>query len=76
MRNAVETNRAAGAMPDFPFWFDLWKNRGWSRRVARNWQMDAAFRDKDRTFLEIVFPTLAPEQKAYVTNVLRHEEHR
>lgn len=65
----------AGEVPtaDLPFWFDLWQNRGWSRRVARNWRMDAAFRDRDHTFLSIVLPTLAPEQKDYVMNVLRTE---
>ncbi len=64
---------ATGA--DHPFWYDLWRNRGWSSRVARNWLMDAAFRDRDRGFLALVFPTLAPEQKSYVAGVLRREGH-
>ena len=73
MDDGMTTDRAAGA--ERPFWFDLWRNRGWSNRVARNWQMDAAFRDRDRSFLDIVLPTLAPEQKSYVAGVLSREGH-
>ena len=71
MGQSVAMERTASA--EHPFWFDLWRNRGWSSRVARNWQMDAAFRDKDRGFLDIVLPTLAPEQKTYVAGVLSLE---
>lgn len=60
---------------DHPFWFDLWRNRGWSSRVARNWLMDAPFRDRDRGFLAIVLPTLLPEQKSFVAAVLDNEGH-
>ena len=63
------------AAADHPVWFDLWRHRGWSRRVARNWQMDAAFRERDRGFLAIVLPTLAPEQKSYIAGVLSREGH-
>ena len=67
----VVARRDAGA--DHPFWFDLWCNRGWSSRVLRNWQMDAAFRESDRGFLAIVLPTLEPEQKSYIAAVLSRE---
>ena len=56
-----------------PYWFDLWQNDGWSRRVARNWSQDSAYRGNDRAYLQMVFPTLAPHQMNFVQRVLQDE---
>ncbi len=77
MNSAVDflpANTGVAAVP--PFWFDLWRSDGWSRRVARNWSQDAAFRNADESFLVHVLPTLAPAQKMFVERVLRDEEGR
>ena len=72
MNSVVEhSSTEAGVVP--PFWFDLWRTDGWSRRVARNWSQDAAFRVRDDSFLNHVLPTLAPSQKTFVESVLRDE---
>ena len=56
-----------------PFWFDLWRNVGWSRRVARNWSQDSAYRGTDMSYLNVVIPTLAPHEKDFVERVLEEE---
>ena len=77
MSSAVEhTLAGTGTAAVPPFWFDLWQTDGWSRRVARNWSQDAAFRGIDQSFLGHVMPTLAPSQKMFVERVLRDEERR
>ena len=66
--------RFGGNQAMSPFWFDMWQNDGWSRRVARNWSSDTAFRGSDESFLQEVIPTLAPDQLDYIERVLRDEE--
>ena len=62
-----------GGTDSSPFWFDLWRNHGWSRRVARVWSADTAFRGSDESYLREVLPTLAPDQLDYVERILRDE---
>ena len=69
-------SRFGGDQGTSPFWFDMWQNDGWSRRVARIWSGDTAYRGSDETFLREVLPTLAPAQLDYVERVLRDEEDR
>ena len=70
------STETSSALPVAPFWYDLWQaSGGWSKRVARIWAKDTAYRTADRGFLAAVTATLAPEQKAFVESVLSSEGH-
>ena len=56
-----------------PFWYDLWQASGWSKRVARVWAAETAYRNADESLLSTVLPTLAPEQRAFIERVLTSE---
>ena len=70
------SDASPSALPVAPFWYDLWQaSGGWSKRVARVWAKDTAYRKMDQGFLAAVTVTLAPEQRAYVESVLSSEGH-
>ena len=76
MITSSATSSEPSALPVAPFWYDLWQaSGGWSKRVARVWAQETAYRAMDRRFLAAVTDTLAPEQKAFVERVLNSEEH-
>ena len=74
--SSANSNESSSALPVAPFWYDLWQaSGGWSKRVARVWAKDTAYRTIDRGFLAAVTGTLAPDQKAFVESVLSSEGH-
>ena len=56
-----------------PFWFAMWQTTGWSRQVARIWAKDTAYRCRDESYLDVVLPTLASDQRRFVERVLQDE---
>lgn len=73
LASGAHDDRLAAAPPYEPFWFEVWRSVGWSRRVARIWSRETAYRTQDTSYLARVLPTLAPEDRTFVEDVIRSE---